>query len=72
MERASTSLGGPGQARRLAEQAPQRLTKEEPSGIALKALNLKQLTAIWALACTRPGFPSVNCHLRVDELAGLG
>ena len=25
-------------------------------------------TAIWALACTRPGFPNVNCHLRVDEL----
>ncbi len=50
----------------------QRLVKDESYSIDIKALDIRQLTAILALSCTRPGFPVVNRHLRVDELAGLG
>ena len=61
---------GLGQAMRLAAQVAKG--GGAPSSIAIKAATLKQLTAILAVFCARPGFPTVNRHLRADELAGLG
>ena len=61
---------GLGQAMRLAAQAAK--SGGDPSNIAIKAATIKQLTAILAVFCARPGFPTVNRHLRVEELAGLG
>ena len=38
----------------------------------IKAANLKQLTAILAHVCSKGGMPTLNRHLLLDELAGLG
>ncbi len=56
----------------LAAHVGQGLAGGEPSNIAIKAATIKQLTAILAVFCVRPGFPTANRHLHVDELAGLG
>ena len=40
--------------------------------VELKAANLRQLTAILANACSKGGMPTLNRHLLLDELAGLG
>ena len=63
---------GLGQAMRLAVQAATAKSGGGPSNIAIKAATIKQLTAILAVFCVRPGFPTANRHLHVDELAGLG
>ena len=39
---------------------------------AIKAASLKQLSAITVFACSKGGFPTVNRHLHLDELAHLG
>ena len=68
------ALEGLGQARRLAEEAAREIAAREPTSEAvnLKAANLKQLSAIMAFACAKGGFPTINSHLYLDELAGLG
>ena len=68
------ALEGLGQARRLAEEAAWEIAAGEPINVAvnLKAANLKQLSAIMAFACAKGGFPTLNSHLYLDELAGLG
>ena len=40
--------------------------------MAVKTASLKQLSAITAYACSKGGFPTVNRHLHIEELAGLG
>ena len=55
---------------RLAAQAAK--SGGGPSNIAIKAATLKQLSAILTVFCARPGFPTLNRHLDVEELAGLG
>ena len=58
---------------RLAAHAAQGLASgEKPSNIPIKAATVKQLTAVLAIFCAKAGFPTVNRHLREDELAGLG
>ena len=71
-EREDECPSGLGQAVQLAARAAQGLAIGDPSSIAIKAATLKQLTAMLAFFCARPGFPTVNRHLRVEELAGLG
>ncbi len=68
------SLEGLGQARRLAEEFAREIAAGEPisEAVNLKAANLKQLSAIMAFACAKGGFPTINSHLYLDELAGLG
>ena len=63
---------GPGQVRLLAKQAALALATGEPSSAAAKAASLHQLSVILVLACAKSEFPTVNRHLHVDELAGLG
>ena len=38
----------------------------------ISCANIKQLSAILALGCSKGGFPTLNRHLYIDELAGLG
>ena len=71
-EREGERPSGPGQALQLAAHTAQGLGIGDPSNIAIKAATLKQLTAILVFVCARPGFPTVNRHLREEELAGLG
>ena len=71
-ERESERPSGPGQALKLAAHTAQGLASGDPSSLAVKAATLKQLTAMLAILCARPGFPTVNRHLRMEELAGLG
>ena len=68
------SVEGLGQARRLAEEFAREIAAGEPisEAVNLKAANLKQLSAIMAFACAKGGFPTINSHLYLDELAGLG
>lgn len=68
------SLEGLGQAKRLAEETAWEIAAGEPisEAVNLKAANLKQLSAIMAFACAKGGFPTINSHLYLDELAGLG
>ena len=39
---------------------------------AVKTATLEQLSAIMAFACSKGGFPTMNRHLHIDELPGLG
>ena len=56
----------------LAAHVGQGLASGEPTNIAIKAANIKQLNVLLGLACARAGFPIVNRHLGAEELAGLG
>ena len=50
-------------------------TPENPPDLvtsAIRAATLKQLSAIQAFVCSKGGFPTVNRHLHIHELAGLG
>ena len=53
-------------------EAAQALAAGADVTVAIKAATLKQLSAIMAYACARGGFPTVNRHLHMEELAGLG
>ena len=65
------SLGGD-TSRQLWRAAAHALATGEPGTVALKAATLKQLSAIMAVGCAKGGFPTLNRHLHMDELAGLG
>ena len=71
-QEASQRPSGRGSSERLMREAAQALAAGVGVSKAVKAANLKQLSAIMALACARGGFPTINRHLHMDELAGLG
>ncbi|BDA45893.1 hypothetical protein COCOBI_07-6800 [Coccomyxa sp. Obi] len=63
---------GPGQAKLLAEKTALGLATGEVITMAVKRATLEQLSGILTYACAKGGFPAVNRHLYIDELAGLG
>ena len=69
---AGQGTSGPGVIKRLMRTAAQSLATGTPVTAAVKGATLRQLSAIMAFACSKGGFPTVNRHLHVDELAGLG
>ena len=69
---ASLHSSGKGSSRRLMQEAAQALAAGAAVTAVVKAATLKQLSAIMAFACAKGGFPTVNRHLHMDELAGLG
>lgn len=63
---------GPGQGRKLAEQAAAGIATGEPITMAVKTASVQQLSCIIVFACAKSGFPTVNRHLYEDQLSGLG
>ena len=63
---------GRGTAERLAREAVQGLNARATVSAPVKAATLQQLTAIMAFSCAKAGFITVNSHLYVEQLAGLG
>ena len=61
-----------GVAMRLARARAWGPAQGETVAEAIKAASLKQLSAITVFACSKGGFPTVNRHLHLDELARLG
>ncbi|CAL8463303.1 g2837 [Coccomyxa elongata] len=63
---------GPGQAKLLAQQTAAGLAAGETVTMAVKTATLPQLTSIMAFGCAKGGFPTLNRHLYLDQLHGLG
>ena len=63
---------GPGQTTLLARQAAAAIGAGESITMAVKTATLKQMSAIMNFACAKGGFPTLNRHLTLDELSGLG
>ena len=63
---------GAGEAVRLAVSTAAALARGQLMTLAVKAASLRQLSASMVFACSKVGFPVVNRHLHLDELARLG
>ena len=63
---------GPGQVRLLAQQAAAAIPAGKTITMAVKTATLKQLSAIMGFACAKGGFPTLNRHVTLEDLSGLG